>query len=55
VRQPERPRSCLHLRALESNDLALFSNLYTDAETMRHIGRAMVPEEAVASFRATEG
>lgn len=43
----------LRLRALEPVDRALFHQLYGDAETMRHIGRAASERENNASFRAT--
>ncbi|HEY2346257.1 MAG TPA: GNAT family N-acetyltransferase [Xanthomonadaceae bacterium] len=43
----------LYLRAMAKGDLALFRDLYTDAATMRHIGRPVSPEWARASFRAT--
>jgi RimJ/RimL family protein N-acetyltransferase len=43
----------LRLRALAAGDLALFRNLYSDAETMRHIGRPFSPEQARASLYAT--
>jgi RimJ/RimL family protein N-acetyltransferase len=43
----------LHLRALARSDLALFTAMYCDKETMRHIGRPLSPERALASLRAT--
>lgn len=43
----------LRLRALAAGDLALFRDLYCDAEVMRFIGRPLTPEHAAASFRAT--
>jgi RimJ/RimL family protein N-acetyltransferase len=43
----------LHLRALATGDLALFRDLYSDAGTMRHIGRPMSREWAKASLQAT--
>ncbi|MEO8803779.1 MAG: GNAT family N-acetyltransferase [Rudaea sp.] len=45
--------SRLRLRALAMRDLALFRNLYGDAETMRHIGRPMPSAQAAGSLRAT--
>jgi RimJ/RimL family protein N-acetyltransferase len=38
---------------MAAGDLALFRELYCDAETMRHIGRPFSPERAKASLRAT--
>ena len=43
----------LRLRALTRRDLALFSALYCDAATMRHIGRPLSSAEARACLRAT--
>ena len=45
--------SRLRLRALATRDLALFRDLYGDAEVMRFIGRPLLPKQAAASFRAT--
>ncbi|MBS0213378.1 MAG: GNAT family N-acetyltransferase [Proteobacteria bacterium] len=41
------------MRALAAGDLKVFRELYTDAATMRHIGRPMSPELARASLHAT--
>ena len=38
---------------MDAGDLALFRALYSDARTMRHIGRPMSPELARASLHAT--
>ena len=43
----------LRLRALATRDLALFRDLYCDAEVMRFIGRPVLPKQAAASFCAT--
>jgi len=43
----------VRLRALARSDLALFRELYCDAETMRHIGRPFSHAYAAASLRAT--
>ena len=43
----------LRLRKLATRDLALFRDLYCDAEVMRFIGRPLLPKQAAASFRAT--
>jgi len=53
VSKAEHAYTRLRLRALQDADLAFFSSLYGDAETMRHIGRAMAQREAAASFQAT--
>ena len=45
--------SRLRLRALAAADLALFRDLYTDAEVMRFIARPLSAAEATASFWAT--
>jgi len=45
----ETPR--LRLRPLESGDEALYRQLYTDPEVMRHIGVPMTVEAAGRSFR----
>jgi RimJ/RimL family protein N-acetyltransferase len=43
----------LRLRALAASDLALMRDVYSDAETMRFIGRPFSPALAAASLRAT--
>jgi RimJ/RimL family protein N-acetyltransferase len=43
----------LRLRALTARDLALFRALYSDAKTMRHIGKPLSRALAAASLRAT--
>lgn len=43
----------LRLRALTMRDLSLFSALYCDAQTMRHIGKPLSRSLAAASLRAT--
>jgi RimJ/RimL family protein N-acetyltransferase len=45
----ETERLCM--RPLQAEDEALFLGLYTDAETMRHIGEPLSPERAVRVFR----
>jgi RimJ/RimL family protein N-acetyltransferase len=42
----------LSLRPLAAGDEALFLGLYTDQETMRHIGRPLSPGQAARVFRA---
>jgi RimJ/RimL family protein N-acetyltransferase len=41
----------LHLRPLMQADEALYRRLYTDADTMRHVGKPWSPERAARSFR----
>lgn len=41
----------LRMRPLQAEDEALFLGLYTDAETMRHIGEPLSPKRAARSFR----
>ena len=41
----------LRMRLLQADDETLFLDLYTDAETMRHIGEPLSPERAARSFR----
>lgn len=53
MRQAPIATTRLHLRALAAGDLGLFRDLYTDAGTMRHIGRPVSAEWAEASFHAT--
>lgn len=43
----------LRVRAMDAGDRALFHALYSDAETMRYIGRPSSRAENNASFRAT--
>ena len=45
--------SRLRLRALAARDLALFRTLYTDAGTMRFIGRPLSPDTVEPSLHAT--
>jgi RimJ/RimL family protein N-acetyltransferase len=41
----------LQMRRLVENDEELYCGLYTDADTMRHIGVPLSPEQAARSFR----
>lgn len=41
----------LHLRPLGKSDEALYCDLYTDTELMRHIGAPLTVEAALRSFR----
>ena len=47
------PAARLRLRLLRNGDFALFSRLYTDAQTMRYIAPAWSRDQALASFHAT--
>lgn len=40
----------LHLRPLLAGDEALFQELYTDSQTMRHIGSPLSAEQATSTF-----
>lgn len=51
-RSPEVETARLRLRPLSSADQQLYCELYTDAETMRHIGAPMSMERAARSFSA---
>jgi RimJ/RimL family protein N-acetyltransferase len=42
----------LSMRPIVSDDAALYTHLYSDAETMRFIGAPLSPEQAAKSFRS---
>ena len=53
MRAPEFGTTRLRMRALSDCDQALFCHLYTDAESMRFIGRPLSRTQALAAFHST--
>ncbi|HET7062965.1 MAG TPA: GNAT family N-acetyltransferase [Rudaea sp.] len=53
MRAPEFQTARLRMRTLSESDKALFCRLYTDAESMRFIGRPLSRARALAAFHVT--
>jgi RimJ/RimL family protein N-acetyltransferase len=53
MRAPEFRTARLRMRTLSECDQALFCRLYTDAESMRFIGRPLSSARALAAFHST--